>query len=107
MAVVAAEGQGQPSAEDEMEDWCDIRGKSVALSGTGTHRPIGEAWGPTAPLHEAACVIEACLSPESENTRVQFPAEVLSCCVILSKLLGVSESVSTSSKSGEKGYLPR
>lgn len=48
------------------------------------------AGDPAALLHEVACVIEVCLSLESDNTQVQFLAEALSCCVILSYLVSLN-----------------
>lgn len=53
-----------------MADWCHIRGKRKAL-------PLVKQ-----PMQ---------LTLESDNTQVQLPAELLSCCGILSKLLSISE----------------
>ena len=57
--------------------------------------PSEADWVPQAHQHSlepAPRLHEGCGSLESDNTKVQFPVEPLSCCVILSKLLSVSES---------------
>lgn len=81
---MSTQAQGQSRAEGEMADWYDVRGRR------GSHGPNGVAGNPATPLHEEACVIEVCLTLESDNTQVQFLAEALSCCVILSYLASLN-----------------
>lgn len=64
------------------------RGKTGVMSEARAW-PSEADWVPQA--HQRS-LHERCVSLESDNTKVQFPGEPLSCCVILSKLLSVSES---------------